>query len=134
MPKFQVMTIKVVNISSLYLMRMKQYVYVSFVKTYGVNRKFFSPSFASNGILVCVPRTVLSFLWLGFRNGRSVHCFIICQNYMMSRWYCNPPPPSPLSFDAVFCFVCSHRRVAVIGIRLFVLFIWNSGTIVACLT
>ena len=33
-----------------------------------------------------------------------VHRFIIC----CSRWFCIPP-----SFDAVYCYICGRRRVAV---------------------
>ena len=37
-----------------------------------------------------------------------------------SRWFCSP---LPLSFEAVYCSICGHRRAAVARYRLFVLFL-----------
>ena len=47
-------------------------------------------------------------------NGRRVHRFILCQNYMMFLLVLNPPP----YFEAEYCLFCSRRRVAVARYRM----------------
>ena len=47
-----------------------------------------------------------------YRNDRRVHRFILCQHYMMSRWFCPP------SFAAVSCLVRGCWRETVIRHRM----------------
>ena len=47
-----------------------------------------------------------------FRNVRRMHCFILCLNYMMFPLVLSP------SFEAVYCYICSRRRVAVARYRM----------------
>ena len=51
--------------------------------------------------------------WIIFRNDRRVHRFILCQNYMMFPLVLPPP-----SYEAVNCFICGRRRVAVARYRI----------------
>ena len=41
---------------------------------------------------------------------RQGHRFLFCQNYMMFWLVLYPPSPY---FEAVYCFICGRRRVAV---------------------
>ena len=57
-----------------------------------------------------------------FRNGRRVHRFILCQNYMMFLLVLTPPP----YFEAEYCSLCGRRRVAVARYRMICLVLVNS--------
>ena len=52
---------------------------------------------------------------LYFRNGRRVHRFILCQNYIMMFPLVLYPPPY---FEAEYCLFCGRRRVAVARYRM----------------
>ena len=92
--------------------------------------------------MLCIKRSLLDIIntfslnynqnikhsWWGiiFRNDRLVHCFKLCQNYTMSRWFCD----SSSSFEAVSCFICGQKRVAVIRHRMSCLFILSEWKMV----
>ena len=54
-----------------------------------------------------------------------MHRYILYQNFMMFPLVLLPPP---LSFEAVYCFICSRRRVAVARYRMI---LWRCSANVA---